>query len=342
MKICFSLLFCLCFFSSEAQSDSVFYKPIITLEIYFEFGKSNLDSLALATLDSVFNGVTEGQYCFITAHTDSIGSLENNLKLSERRANAVADYALAKGLPNNHIHFSYFGESKPQQFNDSEAHRQLNRRATIEIKVPVPATSLEGVVKNPETNAGLEADIIVHGRYFRDSVRSDTSGWFKATVPVGEVVGLDVFAEGFFMESTMLKILPGKMKPVEMTLRPAVPGEKVDIPNLYFVGNKAVLLQKSEPELPKILRFMNVNPGLKIQIAGHVNFPNSPPVSKNTFEYKLSVDRAKLVYDYLIQNGISPDRLEYQGYGNWEMVFPNAVKESDQAKNRRVEVRVLK
>jgi outer membrane protein OmpA-like peptidoglycan-associated protein len=151
-----------------------------------------------------------------------------------------------------------------------------------------------------------------------------------------------VYAEGFFMESTMLRALPGKMKPVELKLRPAIPGEKVDIPNLYFVGNKAELLPKSEPELPKILRFMKVNPGLKIQIAGHVNFPNRPPVSKNTPEYRLSVARAKLVYDYLISNGISADRLEYQGYGNWEMVYPNAVNESEQAKNRRVEIRVVK
>lgn len=342
MKIHFT--FFLSFLASQlcAQSDSIFLKPMASAEVYFEFGKAELDSAALADLDSLFSNFEEDYYCTITAHTDSIGSLAANLALSKRRAAAVAAFAKKKGLQEGRLIVEYYGENKPKTFNDTEEHRRLNRRATVELMRPVPATTLEGIVKDPESGAGVEADVIVHGKFFRDSVRSDTTGRFKARVPLGEVVGVDVYAEGFFMESTMLRALPGKMKPVELKLRPAIPGEKVDIPNLYFVGNKAELLPKSEPELPKILRFMKVNPGLKIQIAGHVNFPNRPPVSKNTPEYRLSVARAKLVYDYLISNGISADRLEYQGYGNWEMVYPNAVSETEQAKNRRVEIRVVK
>lgn len=341
MKI--HLSFFLFLFASQlfSQSDSVFLKPIAYTEVYFDFGKSNLDSNAVASLDSLFRQYEDGFHCSITAHTDSIGAYEANLKLSEKRARAVAGFAKQKGVVEDNIHIACFGEAKPKTFNDSEDHRRLNRRATVALKRPVPATSLEGIVKDPDSGDGVEADVIVHGKFFRDSVRTDTSGFFRARVPLGEVVGIDVYAEGFFMESTMLRALPGKMQPVELSLRPAIPGEKVDIANLYFVGNKAVLLEKSEPELPKILRFMKVNPGLKIQIAGHVNFPNRPPVSKNTFEYKLSVARAKMVYDYLIENGISADRLEYEGYGNWEMVYPKATSETQQAKNRRVEIRVL-
>lgn len=338
------LTVCLFLLASQlfSQSDSTFLKPMASTEIYFDFAKADLDSTAVKSLDSLFRNLEDGFFCTITAHTDSIGSYAANLKLSEKRARAVAGFAKKKGINPDHIQFSYFGEAKPKTRNDTEEHRRMNRRATVELKRPVPATTLNGVVKDPETDQGVAAAVIVHGKFFRDSVRSDSSGIFSARVPLGEVVGVDVYAEGFFMESTMLRALPGKMKPVELKLRPAIPGEKVNIPNLYFVGNKAILLKKSEPELPKILRFMKVNPGLKIQIAGHVNFPNRPPVSKNTFEYRLSVDRAKLVYDYLIANGISPDRLEYQGYGNWEMLYPNAIREADQAKNRRVEIRVLK
>jgi outer membrane protein OmpA-like peptidoglycan-associated protein len=48
-----------------------------------------------------------------------------------------------------------------------------------------------------------------------------------------------------------------------------------------------------------------------------------------------------MVYDYLLENDIANERISYQGYGNWEMRFPKAISEEQQALNRRVEIRVL-
>lgn len=338
MTCCFFLLASQLF----SQSDSIILKPVAAVEVHFDFGKAELDSLARHTLDSLLQQFKPGDRCTITAHTDSIGSFDSNLKLSEKRALEVADYCKLHGVDAANLRLHYHGEAQPKTFNLTEEHRRMNRRATIELFRPLPAIKLEGIIKDPTTGNGIEADVLVHGKFFRDSVRSNSSGYFKTLVPQGEVLGVDVFAEGYFTQSTMLRALPAEMKPMEMTLHPALPGEKIDIPNLYFVGDKAILLKQSEPELPKILHFMKMNPSLKIQIAGHVNYPNQPPVSEDSFEFKLSVARAKLVYDYLVQNGISPDRLEYKGYGNWEMVYPRAVDEVEQAKNRRVEIRVLK
>ena len=139
----------------------------------------------------------------------------------------------------------------------------------------------------------------------------------------------------------MLKALPGKMPVLTFELPPVKIGESIDIKNLYFVGNEAILLPPSEPELPKILRFMQINPAAKIEIAGHVNLPNRPACGTSSSHYILSVRRALLVYDYLLKNGISENRVSYKGYGNWEMRYPQARTEEYQAKNRRVEIRVL-
>ena len=118
-------------------------------------------------------------------------------------------------------------------------------------------------------------------------------------------------------------------------------GEVADIENLYFVGDQAILLPKSEPELPKILKFMEINPKIKVEIAGHINLPNQGPVPENTCQFKLSVRRAKLVYDYLIDKGINPERIQYKGYGNSKMRFPMGVTAEQQAQNRRVEIMIL-
>ena len=61
----------------------------------------------------------------------------------------------------------------------------------------------------------------------------------------------------------MIKALAGKIPPLDIELQPANEGEVADIENLYFVGDQAILLPKSEPELPKILLEFRVHIGKK-------------------------------------------------------------------------------
>jgi outer membrane protein OmpA-like peptidoglycan-associated protein len=140
----------------------------------------------------------------------------------------------------------------------------------------------------------------------------------------------------------MLRAKPKNTVVMEIPLLPVEVGEKVAIKNLYFVGNKAILLKKSQPELPKVLKFMLLNPKIKIEIAGHINAPGRTLSQLQLWEKDLSTDRAKTVYDYLIKNNISTDRLSYKGYANTQMLFPKVgSSEKQQAQNRRVEIRVL-
>ncbi len=317
-------------------------KPSFSTEIYFDFAKHDLRPAADSSLAQVV-AFTKGKDNFtikITAHTDSIGSLANNQALSQRRATTVKDFLVKNGIAAERISFSFFGEKMPATANDSEEGRQRNRRATVEVILTVPMVTIEGIVTDEATGLPLVADVIIRTKEAADSIRTGADGRFKTTVPSGTVVGIDAFAKCHFMKSEMVKAMP-KMAPVALPLKPAKTGAMADIGNLYFVGNQPVLLETSKPELPKILRFMQLNPAMKIEIAGHVNLPNAPPVSESAWEFKLSQDRAKAVFKYLLENGIAADRISWKGYGNHEMRFPKAVLERDQALNRRVEMRVL-
>ena len=139
----------------------------------------------------------------------------------------------------------------------------------------------------------------------------------------------------------MLRVSPRTLAEIPIELEEASPGKIVTIRDLFFLGGQAVLLPKSEPELPKILRFMQINPHLKIEIAGHVNVPNAPPVLETSTNWDLSERRAKLIYDFLLENGIPIEQLTYQAYGNHEMKYPRARSESEMVFNRRVEIRIL-
>ncbi len=72
----------------------------------------------------------------VEGHTDSTGSEDYNLKLSEKRANAVKNELVAQNLDAARIQTIGFGESKPVADNNVESGRQLNRRVEIVIVPP--------------------------------------------------------------------------------------------------------------------------------------------------------------------------------------------------------------
>ena len=69
----------------------------------------------------------------IEGHTDSVGSAEYNVNLSNRRANAVKNLLLQRGVADSRIEVLGFGETMPVASNDNEAGRQKNRRVEIKI-----------------------------------------------------------------------------------------------------------------------------------------------------------------------------------------------------------------
>ncbi len=338
----FLLLFAL---SIRLQAQQTFDSLLIVAseEVYFDFGKAEIRADADSTLQVVVEAAADLPRLDIkiTAHTDAVGDMQSNQLLSQKRAQAVKDTLGKLGLPDSLIQVSIFGESRPVAENTTDEGRQRNRRATIDIQQWTRMARIEGRVVDPETHKGIHAEVVVRRKMVQDTLQTDTSGTFAAIAPVGSVVGVDVFAEGYFFETQMLKMIPSELQKLEIPLKSVRSGASVDMKNMYFYGGRAVLLERSESELPKLLKFMQINPGVKIEVAGHVNVPNQPPVSEASDSYRLSVARALLIYNYLLDNNVPSERLTYEGYGNWEMRFPRARSQREQELNRRVEIKVL-
>ncbi|OUJ74567.1 OmpA family protein [Hymenobacter crusticola] len=69
----------------------------------------------------------------ISGHTDDVGADADNMALSQNRARSVYNYLVKQGLPEARLRFKGYGETKPLAPNDSEAHRQQNRRIELRI-----------------------------------------------------------------------------------------------------------------------------------------------------------------------------------------------------------------
>lgn len=318
-------------------------KLVLSNKILFDFGKHELTSTADSTVSSVIETIStlKNYEIAITAHTDAIGSDKNNLVLSENRAKAVKQLLVEKGITENLIRIAVFGENQPESDNATDFGRQLNRRATIEVFQKIKLISYKGQIKGEKTSKPIHAKIVIRTKEKKDSLETDSLGNFETILPLGAVAGIDVYAKDYFFETKMFKVTPTLKDKLTIPLKKVAVGEKVDIKNLFFVGNEAILLKRSFPELPKLLKFMELNDSIKVEIAGHINRPNYPPVDELSWDFKLSVRRAKMVYDFLIKNNIPEERISYKGYGNFQMRFPKAKSEKEQAQNRRVEIRIV-
>ncbi len=334
--------------SAQSIFDSLYAAK--SAEVYFAFGKADLTTEAGAVLDSLVASLkAEPRYLRIriTAHTDSIGSPAANEALSKRRAAAVRSKLLQRGLGDAQIEIAGFGERRPIAENSTEEGRQRNRRATLDVITAVPMATFAGQVKDRDTGKGVEATITFRSKTREDSIRTDTTGFYSVRLPKDSVLKIEAIAPNYFFQTTTAKIYGSpelyqkyKVSP-DIVLPPANVGEKAVLRDLFFVGDEAILLKVSEPELPKVLKFMQINPDLKVEIAGHINGPGLVMAREPEWRRGLSERRAKLVYDYLLKNGIPAERLTYKGYMNTQMLIPNPKNEKESEQNRRVEIRVV-
>ncbi len=119
-----------------------------------------------------------------------------------------------------------------------------------------------------------------------------------------------------------------------------VKGKVIVLENVKFVGGTTKLLSGGYPAINKLLTTLKENEHLKVIILGHVargfiDDGYDDGLDSSTGKYNLSEARAKFVYDYLIEKGISEDRLSYKGLG---YAFPTG---KGAYYDRRVEVKIL-
>jgi outer membrane protein OmpA-like peptidoglycan-associated protein len=104
-------------------------------DVLFSFGKADLSSGAVRNLDKLTGFLEKhpDRNVLVEGHTDSIGSDEFNLALSQKRADAVKEAMVGKGVSPDRIVTKGYGKQFPVAGNDTESGRQMNRRVEVVI-----------------------------------------------------------------------------------------------------------------------------------------------------------------------------------------------------------------
>jgi len=109
-------------------------EAVISLEgVHFDFDKATLRPEAIVILDKAVGLLKSQQRVVVevAGHTDSVGSEQYNMGLSDRRANSVKDYLISQGITATRLTARGYGESQPVASNDTDAGRALNRRVEL-------------------------------------------------------------------------------------------------------------------------------------------------------------------------------------------------------------------
>jgi outer membrane protein OmpA-like peptidoglycan-associated protein len=112
----------------------------------------------------------------------------------------------------------------------------------------------------------------------------------------------------------------------------------IDIENIYFDFNKSIIKEESTISLSKIVNVLNANPEMNIEINAHTD-----NVGKKKYNQILSEKRAAAAMQFIINKGVSKERLVSNGYGETQPLFDcdnNCTKSQDQA-NRRIEFVII-
>lgn len=134
---------------TETERTLLEHKPVRINAAEFDFAKSKLRHNAYPTLDEIveFSKKYPDAKFNVDGHTDSIGSVSYNQKLSLKRAEVVKKYLVKHGVASDRLRVHGLGESSPIASNKTAAGRAKNRRVEVRTTIQVQRSSTERSVR---------------------------------------------------------------------------------------------------------------------------------------------------------------------------------------------------
>ncbi len=215
----------------------------------------------------------------------------------------------------------------------------------LEKEKPDPVVLVSGNVYNAKTKAPLNASLIYEtlpeGTEVGKGVSNPVDGSFKIVLPYDKNYSIRASADKFFAVSENLNLdslVKAGYKEIhkDLYLVPIEIGQVFRLNNVFFDFDKYNLRPESFVELDRVVKFLNDDPNIEIEMSAHTDSRGS-----DDYNFTLSDNRARSVMEYILSKGIAVSRIKSQGYGETKPVATNDTDEGRQL-NRRVEFTILK
>jgi outer membrane protein OmpA-like peptidoglycan-associated protein len=227
---------------------------------------------------------------------------------------------------------------------NSLGHGDIFRVSLHEAIKPLPVILISGKVLDKKTNSPVGCKISFFN--LNDTIKeqgiamSNTlTGEYKIILPCGNNYGYHAEAEGYIAmheNMNLIKITTYKEIKQNLYLIPIEIGGTVALNNVFFETGESVLINTSFSELDELIKILTNKPLIEIEIQGHTDNQGDEQMNMS-----LSEERARVVKDYLVKNGISESRIISKGYGSSRPLASNDDEETRKL-NRRVNFVILK
>jgi outer membrane protein OmpA-like peptidoglycan-associated protein len=190
-------------------------------------------------------------------------------------------------------------------------------------------------VRDSETGLPITASVNIDGMKKMSNYYVASDLFFD--IERAKQIHIKCDAEGFFFYDKEFKIADDDDNEIIVLLERLAEGKKLKLPEIQFEMGTTNPTGNAMRIMDRLADFLTTNPAVRIEIQGHVH-----EVGNNSLAAKkISEARAKRVLIYLVDKGISPDRLEYKGFGNTQMIYPLPKNIYEEQANRRVEIQIL-
>jgi outer membrane protein OmpA-like peptidoglycan-associated protein len=227
-----------------------------------------------------------------------------------------------------------------------ESAANANTETPIEVLL-TPKPPMAGQVRGHATDpAGLPVASTVRFTSAAGAIVDgdiEGGGTFTAKLPPGDYA-MQVAADGFLAKQKELTIQPAQVQTVDVVLtkKPATPhvaltSNEITVKGVVHFGTSdAVIKLDGEQLLDEVVDVLLRNPQVRrVRVEGHTD--NRGNADQNLV---LSRNRAQAVVAYLVKQGVSPQRLEAEGFGAGQPLVPN-VTPANRNRNRRVAFKIL-
>lgn len=267
---------------------------------------------------------------------------QNNQRLNVPvKKNATGRYFITLPIGNE---FKIEAEKKhfePNSFN-------LDLRGVVQfseferdIELQINKIDYEIQLSDSETGEGVETYIEITNLSTNEKiikkVKTDNDGKLKIKLRDGTRYEVNVSPKGYAFYNVTVDLMDDQAEHnLKVDLEPLKKATKIELNDINFETNSADLNKNSFEELNRVVKLLEANPNIKIEVSAHTD-----DIGSSIYNLKLSEKRATTVFKYLTENNIKKEQIISKGYGKSKPAYFPIDTDENRAKNRRVELEVI-
>ena len=243
----------------------------------------------------------------------------------------------------------YWGYFSREARGDQGVSRSMSRGTLHRVALPATARPrvvlalFSGRVEDAQSQRPLSGQVVLYQlggtqALYGTPTHAQKKGSFQLVIPLRDTCLVVASAKGYAPQSLRLAV-PATDTLARIihhfSLAPLTQGVFQEIPHIYFEKNTYTLKPVANTALKIMLEFLQRHPLLRVEIGGHTDNQGSAP-----YNQRLSLARAQVVYDFLVQAGVHPTRLRCKGYAATQPIASND-NAPGRAKNRRMTFKPL-